>query len=110
MDKNNNNTFENTVNWAANKTTKVVKTTKGGIPLFYLIIGAVVILILLILIAYFVGKESDEKDELDLLMEEDNQNDQSEVNSEVNDSLHFDDRKEINDINDAIDSMIQQDN
>ena len=56
------NTFQDTIDWASDKSEG--KTKSIGIPLFYLIMIALAILIILVLIFYFIGKTSD-KEEVD---------------------------------------------
>ena len=66
MDKDSNITFQDTVKWADNKFDGK-NTRSKGIPIFYLIIGAVIILILIILIIYLIGRNPEEEDALDMM-------------------------------------------
>ena len=62
-------TFQDTFNWATtNSNGKKIRLK--GVPIFYLIIGAVIILILIILIVYLIGRDPDEQDALDMMTDD----------------------------------------
>lgn len=51
-------TFQDTIEWAALESERKGTRSKG-IPLFYLVIGAIIVLILLILIVYLASRNPD---------------------------------------------------
>ena len=53
-------TFQDTVEWATTESAQRGTRSKG-IPVFYLVIGAIIILTLVILIIYLVGRNPDEE-------------------------------------------------
>lgn len=60
-------TFQDTVEWASvdRKNDK-----KKGIHLFYLVMGAIVVLILIILIVYLIGRDPDAQSALEMMQDE----------------------------------------
>jgi len=61
-------TFESTIDWANTKT--VVKpVNENGIPLFYLFIGAFIMLILIILVISLVESRNKDPNEMDILLD-----------------------------------------
>ena len=61
-------TFQDTIEWA---TSERKDLRSKGIPVFYLVIGSIVVLILLVLIIYLVGRNPDEKmDTLDMMTDD----------------------------------------
>jgi len=67
MNENKEVTFQDTIEWASLQGDRKV-SRGGGMPIFYLVLGAVVILILLILIVYLTGRNPDnDMDTLDMM-------------------------------------------
>ena len=70
MDDEDDLAFQSTVEWATIKSGKTLQS--GGISVFYLMIGAMIILILTILVLYFANKDNQDN--------QDDQNDQEDGN------------------------------
>lgn len=64
-------TFDNTIDWANKTTAKPIN--ENGIPLFYLFIGAFVMLVLIILV--LSGTKREDLNELDMIVDEEYQQD-----------------------------------
>ena len=58
MSDNEEDTFEDTIEWASGGTNTYKRESKG-IPLFYLILGAIAIIFLIILLIYLAGRNPD---------------------------------------------------
>ena len=87
-DKNNSTTFQDSIEWATIETERLSNRSKG-IPVFYLVLGAIIVLILVILIIYLIARDPDEDiSALDMMKNDDvydsdNDNDDNEDNEEV---------------------------
>lgn len=60
MNTKDNLTFDDTIQWATNESIRQSTKIKG-IPIFYIVIGSVIVLILTILIIYIFSQDSNEK-------------------------------------------------
>jgi len=70
MEENTENTFQDAIEWANSDKKSGTRRKKGGINLFYLILGAVAILVLLILIVYLIGRDPDNINALEMMKDD----------------------------------------
>ncbi len=70
MSENKETTFEDAVDWATSDKDSKCSRKKSGIPLVYLILGAVVIFALIILIIYLISRDPSKIDALRMMQDE----------------------------------------